>query len=72
MTAGKTYLVLTLHASRTSLSESKDMTLAPTIGEHDLRVITFRTTGFCSPCTVTRFAIWEQDQLAILSTPDSS
>jgi hypothetical protein len=50
----------------------KDMTLAPTIGEHDLRVITFRTIGSCSPCTVTRLAIWDQEQLAILSTPDSS
>lgn len=35
----------TLQASKTSLSVSNDITSTPTIGEHDLRVITLRTNG---------------------------
>jgi hypothetical protein len=39
----------TLHASRISLSASNDITSTPTMGEHDLRVMTFRTKGWPSP-----------------------
>jgi len=41
--------LLTLQASRISLSVSNDITSTPTMGEHDLRVMTFRTKGWPSP-----------------------
>ena len=59
--------VHTLQARRTSFSESKDMTSTPTIGEHDLRVITFFTIGRSSPCTVTRLAIWPKPKRTSLN-----
>jgi hypothetical protein len=40
---------LTLQASSISLSVSNDITSTPTMGEHDLRVMTFRTKGWPSP-----------------------
>jgi len=48
---------ITLQASRTSLSVSNDITSTPTIGEHDLKVITLRISGWSSPCKVTKLAI---------------
>lgn len=51
---------ITLQASRTSLSVSNDITSTPTIGEHDLRVITLRISGWSSPCKVTKLAIWNK------------
>jgi len=54
---GHVHNEITLQASRTSLSVSNDITSTPTIGEHDLRVITLRISGWSSPCKVTKLAI---------------
>ena len=40
------------------VSSSNDMTSAPTMGAHFLRVMMLRTMGLLSPCTVTMLAIW--------------
>ena len=48
-------MALTLSSSA---SFSNDMTSAPTMAAQDLSVITFRTVGFCLPCSVTMLAIW--------------
>lgn len=50
----------TLQASKTSLSVLNDITSTPTIGAHDLRVMTLRTNGSLSPCKVTRLATYRE------------
>ena len=55
----------TLQASNTSFSVSKDITSTPTIGAHDLRVMTLRINGWLSPCKVTRLAICEEESNSV-------
>ena len=57
MTSGSQASRKALHFISISTSVSLDMTCAPTIGKHPLRVNTFCTMGDFSPYTVTALAI---------------
>mmetsp|Transcript_1223 Transcript_1223/g.3094 ORF Transcript_1223/g.3094 Transcript_1223/m.3094 type:complete len:206 (-) Transcript_1223:429-1046(-) len=58
MTSGSQASKKDLHFMSISTSVSLEMTCAPTIGRHPLRVKTFWTMGDFSPYTVTALAIW--------------